>query len=546
MLVKDILSFGGLSDATVIAGKSGLEREVSSISVIEVAEAKIGTWVLQNQIYLTSFYAISQDVDKQLEVLRALYTNQCSGLILCHKELFLKDIDKQLIDYCDRHDFPLIVANSSRSFVEIMYPIVSKLMDNQQTEYEALNEMQNRLIEQIATSRDLNYVYSSIQKEYGREIYFLDPDQHLIFPHSDREDDHVAAVIEKSRFCLASLVPNKSAQITVANNIYCVLPVSAHGLGFGTIVAEICPDRAVACMSKLKYISNLFSLISTTNNRIESIEKARKQEYLSDLLTWNFRSNDVAIAIGQSVGWNIRDKSRMIIININDVQLNVEHNKDFALFLEDYLFEQLKLLVEYNNPKNLIGLRSDTFIILLDGENHKSLEDAEQLAEKLLSCCIRSFSGSVSLGISRIIKKEQDIPEAYAQAMDALRIGRYFFGDNQITASDHMGYFGILREIIQLNRFDEVSSQLFKKLELYDQADNNSLLTTLKVLILNQMDTKKTSEDLFVHRNTVNYRKQKIQEILGYCPWEMPYLFNTVMYFASDIVSSNFDSKALR
>lgn len=60
MKIKDLLKFGGLEESSVVAGLKGINNEDTSISVLEVAESQIETWVLKNQLYITSFYAIME------------------------------------------------------------------------------------------------------------------------------------------------------------------------------------------------------------------------------------------------------------------------------------------------------------------------------------------------------------------------------------------------------------------------------------------------------------------------------------------------------
>lgn len=126
MNILDILQFGGLRDAEIKAGLSGATNEVASVSVLEVAETKIKTWVLERQLYITSFYAIMQNFERQKEVILALHEKGSAGLVICHIDLFIKEIHPDIITLCEKLSFPLIIANSERSYVEITNPIVLK------------------------------------------------------------------------------------------------------------------------------------------------------------------------------------------------------------------------------------------------------------------------------------------------------------------------------------------------------------------------------------------------------------------------------------
>ena len=47
LTVRDILSLGGLRDASIVAGNGGVNNIVDSISVLEVADSNISKWVLK-------------------------------------------------------------------------------------------------------------------------------------------------------------------------------------------------------------------------------------------------------------------------------------------------------------------------------------------------------------------------------------------------------------------------------------------------------------------------------------------------------------------
>lgn len=535
MQVKDILQFGGLADAHVVAGRNGLEKPITSISVLEVAEAEIKNWALTNQLYLSSFYAITHNTNKQLEVITALHENHCCGLIICHFDLFLKCLDQSVLTYCDEHNFPLIIANSEKSYIEIMYPIVSRLINTKNTKIEYLNLMQNRLIELIATKKDVNFIYKSMEIEYGGALIFFDTDKKLIYPKNNDIQNKIQSFMDSHIFDFSYHIKTENRSVSINDQNFIIYPIEYRGWNFGFILAEFSIRFSEENLLKLSYIANLASLISTKRYRLCEIEKKRKQEYISDLLTWNFRSNDVAEMMGKAVGWDISNKSRVLIININDIQVNLSTDKDFTWYLEEVLYKQIKDIVKQDNPKNLVGLRSDIFIILLEDRRSDELQSVLHLCKKLLDCCNHSYKGSVSIGLSRPMTQAREIPEAYQDAMDAMRFGRFFFGDQHISVSDWLGFYSLLSDIKKLKNFDGIKRDIFSALQQYDEAEKSCLMLTLKTLILHHMDVQSTAEAMFVHRNTINYRKRKITEILGYTPWEMPYLFNTMLVFVSDI-----------
>lgn len=537
MIIKDVLNFGGLKDSNLAAGINGINNEVTSISVLEVAEEKIKTWVLENQLYITSFYAIMKDIEKQKIVISALHEKKAAGLVICHIDLFMKEIHPEIIELCNDLGFPLIIANSKKSYVEILNPIILRLTENLDPEYGNTMDMQNKLIEYIATKRDVDYIYKTMSEEYGRKIFFLDINNQILYPKYDNSSDEIMNLVRDYENLIVEEYREKGYCIVDTHSTKrIILPIECNGLFYGEIVTELIENDFNRRLKILNSIASLCTLIFTKSSRIKGLEIARKQEYISDLITWNFRTDEVAIKMGQDVGWNILNKCRMIVVNLNDIQKSIEINtKDFKKFFSEVLYNKIKYVLKNDNEKNLMGLRSDIFLILLEADKNKqNYERAKKLGNNILKCCKDSFKGSVSIGISGDINSYKDIPDAYIEATDAAKIGRYFLGDNRVVCFDDIGFYGIFRELRNINRFKIIENNIFKELKEYDEEENSDLYTTLKALIYNNMNTEETAKELYLHKNTINYRKKKIVEILGYEPWDMPYLLNTTMTIVSE------------
>ncbi|MPM95574.1 Proline-responsive transcriptional activator PutR [bioreactor metagenome] len=140
----------------------------------------------------------------------------------------------------------------------------------------------------------------------------------------------------------------------------------------------------------------------------------------------------------------------------------------------------------------------------------------------------------MSVGISTDIDNYKSIPNAYIEAMDAVRIGRHFLGVNNVVNFEDLSFYGIFKEIRDIKRFSSIKNDFFIELKKYDEETNMDLYVTLRSLIYNNMSTEKVADELYLHRNTINYRKKKIVEILGYEPWSMPYLLNTLIFIVSE------------
>ena len=129
LTIREALKFGGLFGAAVVAGESGLDTPIESVSVLEVAESNISKWALKNQLYITSFYAIWDNVEQQKIVIQTLIDCGCCGLVLCYVGTWIQQIDDDIIKMCDEAGFPLIQGRTDVSYIEIMNPIINLLYE---------------------------------------------------------------------------------------------------------------------------------------------------------------------------------------------------------------------------------------------------------------------------------------------------------------------------------------------------------------------------------------------------------------------------------
>ena len=64
MTLREVLQVSVLKDATVVAGTSGLDNIVDSVTTIEVTEDSMVNWVYEKQLYISAMYSVKDDVER--------------------------------------------------------------------------------------------------------------------------------------------------------------------------------------------------------------------------------------------------------------------------------------------------------------------------------------------------------------------------------------------------------------------------------------------------------------------------------------------------
>lgn len=183
------------------------------------------------------------------------------------------------------------------------------------------------------------------------------------------------------------------------------------------------------------------------------------------------------------------------------------HLKEVVLLIvqteqaSEYLLPVLKNIVSYAMCKR----SENQVVILFENKNFKqALMELKDTLEAELYC-------RVSLSYSQVFSSLDKIQEAYKQAKEYLDLMMKY--DSTLSIADHdklwLAYF---IENIDNQKIETLITK--KDLECLMNIDEE-LLNTIKVFLQNNLKLSETSRQLYLHRNTLIYRLDKIHAITG-------------------------------
>ena len=114
--IKDLLQLSLLADAKVVAGHEGLDKIITSVSVMESANEKelgIAFEGVSNsygkEIFITAFMAAKDNVEEQCNSIRRIYTEGAAAVVVYYVGSILKRIDEKVISLANELSLPIIV-----------------------------------------------------------------------------------------------------------------------------------------------------------------------------------------------------------------------------------------------------------------------------------------------------------------------------------------------------------------------------------------------------------------------------------------------------
>lgn len=176
---------------------------------------------------------------------------------------------------------------------------------------------------------------------------------------------------------------------------------------------------------------------------------------------------------------------------------------------------------ELDNVRNLLGSKSKDFVTAVDEKNIivvKELEtsdghqELESVAEDLYGLLKEDGEDGVLIAYGTIVNDIKEVSKSYKEAKLALDVGKIFFGEKHIIAYSALGIGRLIYQLpIPLCKM--FIREIFEG-KSPDDFDEETLATINK-FFENNLNVSETSRQLYIHRNTLVYRLDKLQKSTG-------------------------------
>lgn len=121
----------------------------------------------------------------------------------------------------------------------------------------------------------------------------------------------------------------------------------------------------------------------------------------------------------------------------------------------------------------------------------------------------------LAVGIAGPVATLGKWPDAHEQAVQAMEVGLRLHIDDVVDYNS-LGIYRLLSKLDDISAVHEFSNQVIGPLVSYDLEHRSSLVQTMQEYFEHHGNVSQTAEALFIHRNTLLYRLERIQELTGH------------------------------
>ena len=174
-----------------------------------------------------------------------------------------------------------------------------------------------------------------------------------------------------------------------------------------------------------------------------------------------------------------------------------------------------------DNVRNILGNRSRDFVTAVDEKNIivvKELEpndghtELEKIAENMYTLLKEDGEEDVLIAYGTVVNDIKEVSKSYKEAKLALDVGKIFFSERSVIAYSALGIGRLIYQLpIPLCKM--FIREIFEG-KSPDDFDEETL-TTINKFFENNLNVSETSRQLYIHRNTLVYRLDKLQKSTG-------------------------------
>jgi carbohydrate diacid regulator len=175
-------------------------------------------------------------------------------------------------------------------------------------------------------------------------------------------------------------------------------------------------------------------------------------------------------------------------------------------------FEMVQNMFPDKTKDYVISVSEQDVVIVREVDADIDSKDVEDYARDIIDSVASKHGLKSMVGISSVVDNLKDLARAYKEARIAFEVGKVFDIEKPVISYENLG---IGRLIYQLptTLCEMFLSEVFKKGSL-ESLDRETLMT-VQSFFENNLNVSETSRKLFVHRNTLVYRLEKIRKLSG-------------------------------
>ncbi|MDQ7096384.1 PucR family transcriptional regulator ligand-binding domain-containing protein [Desulfosporosinus sp. PR] len=471
--VKDILRLPILKNAKLVGGLEGLNRIVRSIDIMEIPEIK--PWLREGEILLTTTYSIRNEPNLLPKLVEDLAQAGAAALVF-KPERFILQIPEEMIEVSNRYQLPVIAIPAETPSIDITHSVMELVLNWRTALLSRAEEIGTKLTTMVLENQGLQALAENVSKLLDAPISVL--------------DNKGCVIAQSPEARILDIGSDMKWNITVNKRFAGQLVVHKESLD---AMEQVCVDQARV----------VFSLELMRKKTAEETEIRLRGNFIDELLSDLPPSELEAKKKGRQLDFDA------------DTFWEVSLIEGYASKLDEAILSDLRaLLISEGKRKNLrphMEIRGTQILLFLPAVEGESTFWSDVL-KLWIDHHLEEDKARIRVGIGNKYFL-WNMYKSYREARKALEIGWKMYSQYSLIPYENIEVYEIIANAAENKELSNLFQKKLGKLLLYDQETRSELLKTLFIYLELGKNMQETAKRLFIHRNSVKYRLERIEEI---------------------------------
>ncbi|RYG71326.1 hypothetical protein FH966_10380 [Lentibacillus cibarius] len=494
--VKDILKRPQFHEAKILTGKNGLHRKVKWVHVVEIDN--FGHLLNGQEVILTTGLKWVNDETRSIHFLQQLLEQETSALCIELAE-HSRALPEKMLTLAEENNFPIIAFNKEVKFVDITRDLHETILEYQENSWWDLDGLYKKLHHTLVSNQPISEFLKQLHQATNKQIALIQNKKQIRFfpsPSKRKQQQWMEQIEQDSMPC--KLFPIYFLEKEIAQ-LYILEEDDDINL-FDEISAKRCSELLEQYFWK-----------HYQNNEMEQI---KQNEWLLEALYGSLPKKQIAEEIYQNnPSIKINEAIVGVIPNINNSVSGVNH-KDFItdslMFLRSFIEEKGCYLLTTNDT-----LKNCYVLLLINQQENGTLsEQLKEIKEQLRKSNHFNHNDIQWISFGKIISTLEQLQQGYQTALTTLNY-QSSYGSLPEPFYDNLGVYRLIDQMEDIDELQEMIKKHIGPLISHDHRNGTELLKTLQIYLKNMGSKNDTARDLYIVRQTLYHRLDRIKELLG-------------------------------
>lgn len=504
--VRSILTLLASRDATLVAGAEGLERRITWSCSMRARLPAFDS-IQGGELALLTFAKLRRLNETLPHLLTSLHKEGVAAVAVAAQSLEV--LGTEAITLANHLHLPLLLLPPLAPIEEIEREVIAFVVSFRDEIERKAAGVSQQLMQLSIQGVGIAGVCESLAISRGKWVVMQDAEQHIRFQ---------AAPPTSKPLLLSDPLTDEFLRSHGLTRVVEPILIRHEIVGYLSLIGD---ENAFDYSERLvlSHVTPIFAIEFARERERSEVESRYHVEAFMNVLQGQYQQPEEILARVRHLGYDLTGPQVVVLFEAT----SNEEDAAISLWARRIREEMLRiwptcwLMSDAQRVTVIVPVAS-----LTEEERQGETEEEQTLVARIerFSTRLQQNRGNVPLplfscGVGRVATHVQGIPQSFREAQRAVEIGRRLFGEGKIHSFARLGIYRLLFYLDGQSELTTFYQEMLGPLLDYDARHDGTYIKTLECYFQYNGNLSQTARTMHFHRNSLIYRLERIEEILG-------------------------------